>query len=227
VTGSTIVWATTRFGPDGTTGVSQVTRRDLPGGRPKALYRSSGGVLGTVGVAGERVVVEENVNRRSQAVVIRVLDVRTGRRISSFNVGNVLPLSHWPAWRGGWLAWAEFPSEEATYPLLYLRDPAGHVYREGVPAVDPCFVGPYLVYQAQREERAGGLFRRIHEIRALRLADLSVQTLAAADTEAEGSWRAGIGMRSTERTLVAYLDAPVTGGDAGDTRTVIRVYRFE
>ena len=49
-------------------------------------------------------------------------------------------------WSGGDVrgstVWAPFPADETTNPLLYLRDPSGRVFTEGVPAVDPCFVGP-------------------------------------------------------------------------------------
>lgn len=130
LSGSRLAWVTTAWAKGGKAASSRLTVFDLISRQRRVLYRSYG-VLETVGCRRGEVIVSEVLQQDSPASRFTVLDIDTGRRLAAFDAGNEHPLSHWPAWRDGWLAWAPFPSAEATFPLLYLRDGEGRVFSEG------------------------------------------------------------------------------------------------
>ena len=219
--GSRLVWITTAWTSSGSAGSSRLTMRDLASDRQRVLLRS-GGLLNTVNIMGDRAIVGETRRQEASRARFAVLDLERRQPVAGFDVASEHSLAHWPAWRDGWLAWAPFPAEEATYPLLYLRDPSGRVFAEGGSAVDPCFVGPYLFYQASRQGPAGG--GTTVEVRALRLSDMMSFVLESGDPDQGDWWSGTVGAPALKRTYVACLDRTLMAEKQSDRVTVIRVY---
>ena len=136
ISGSRLAWVSTAWASPGTAARSQLTVRDLASGRRLVSYRSQG-VLDTVNLRGDQAIVGETPQSGARAARFKVLDLSGGDLLAGFEVRSEYSLSHWPAWRDGWLAWTPFPTRDATYPWLYVRDPSGHIYTEGGLAVDP------------------------------------------------------------------------------------------
>lgn len=224
VSGSRLAWISTAWTSSGTVARSQLTVCDLATGQRRALYRSRG-VLDTVNIRGDEVIVGEIPQKGSPATRFVVLDLGSGERRAGFEAANEYPLSHWPAWRDGWLAWAPFPSDEATYPWLYLRDAEGRVYDEGGLAVDPCFVGPYLFYQTSRFNGPGK--GTTVSVRALRLSDMTSLVLEEGDPDAGDWWRGTVGAPELTHTYISYLDRTYWAERDSDRYTIIRVYRVD
>lgn len=219
--GSRLAWITTARTSSGSGGSSRLTMRDLVSDRQRVLLRS-GGLLNTVNIMRDRAIVGETRRQEASRSRFSVLDFERRQPAVGFDVASEHSLAHWPAWRDGWLAWAPFPAEETTYPLLYLRDPSGRVFTEGGPAVDPCFVGPYLFYQTSRRGPAGRA--TTVEVRALRLSDMMSFVLESGDPD-QGDWWSGIvGAPALKRTYVACLDRTLTAEKQSDRVTIIRVY---
>ena len=224
VSGSRLAWVSTAWGSRGTAARSQLTVRDLDSGRRQVLYRAHG-VLDTVNLRGDQAIVGETPQQGARATRFKVLELAGGGPVAGFEVGSEYSLSHWPAWRDGWLAWAPFPTATATYPLLYVRDPSGRTYTEGGFAVDPCFVGPYLFFHTQRDgpPRVGSTV----EVRALRLSDMRTSVLESGRPGDNDWWHGVVGAPELNRTYVTYLDRALFAEKDSDRYTIIRVYRVE
>lgn len=221
VSGSNLGWVSTARSSSGTATHSQLTVRDLASGQRRVLYRSRG-VLATVNFRGSQVVVGEIPHLNMPNTRFAVLDLGSGKRVAGFDVANEHAVSHWPAWRDGWLGWAPFPSADATYPLLYLRNPSGRVYTDSGFAVDPCFVGPYLFFQASR--RGAPWQGTTVEVLALRLSDMTSFVLEQGNQD-QGDWWCGtVGSPELKQTYIAYLDRAYMAEKQSDKVTIIRVY---
>ena len=224
VSGSRLAWVSTAWASAGTAARSQLTVRDLASGRRLISYRSEG-VLDTVNLRGDQAILGETPRSGAPATRFRVLDLAGGDLLAGFEVGSEHALSHWPAWRDGWLAWTPFPTRDATYPWLYVRDPSGRTYTEGGLAVDPCFVGPYLFYQTTHHGRPyeGDTV----EVRALRLRDQTSLVLESGKPGDNDWWHGVVGAPELDRTYVAYLDRALFAEKDSEKHTIIRVYRVE
>jgi hypothetical protein len=222
VSGSRLAWVSTAWASQGTAARSQLTVRDLASGRRLVSYRPQG-VLDTVNLRGDQAIVGETPQLGARATLLKVLDLASGDLAAGFEVESEHSLSHWPAWREGWLAWAPFPAREATYPYLYMRDPSGHISTEGGSAVDPCFVGPYLFYQTRRPGRP--YEGDTAEVRALRLRDMTSLVLESGKPDDNDWWHGVVGAPDLSRTYVTYLDRALFAEKDSDRYTIIRVYR--
>jgi hypothetical protein len=224
VSGSRLAWVGTAWTGPGAVARSQLVVADLASGRRRVVYRARG-VLDTVNLSGDQAIVGETPRRDASNTRFAVLDLSTGEHAEGFDVASAHALSHWPAWRDGWLAWAPFQTADATYPFLYLRDPSGAVFTEGGLAVDPCFVGPYLFYQARRQGRPyeGDTV----EVRALRLRDLTSFVLESGKPDEGTAWRGTVGAPEVQHTYITSLDRASVAEKDSDRYTIIRVYRVE
>ena len=114
-----------------------------------------------------------------------------------------------------------------TYPWLYVRDPSGRIYTEGGLAVDPCFVGPYLFYQATHHGRPyeGDTV----EVRALPAPRPGPVWCSNQGKPGDNEWWHGVvgAPRASHRTYVAYLDRALFAEKDSEKHTIIRVYRVE
>lgn len=224
VSGSCLAWVGSVGASPMTVARSQLTVLDLDSGRRRVLYRSRG-VLETVNLRDDQVIVGMIPRQGALNTRFAVLDLATGERVAGFDVGSEHSLSHWPAWRDGWLAWAPFPTAEATYPLLYLRARSGIVRTEGGSAVDPCFVGPYLFYQTRR--RGAPYEGDTMEVRALRLSDMTSLVLESGKPDDGDRWFGAVGAPEVSSTYITHLDRTWYAQKESDRYTIIRVYRVE
>ena len=221
LSGSRLVWMSNTAGSAGVERRSLVMLRDLKGGRARVLHRATG-VLVTIGYSDDRVVVTESPNEESPGaatVTIAALDAQTGEQLARLEVPSEFGLSHWPAWRNGWVAWAPFPSADSTYPELYFRDAAGSLYVEEGSAVDPTIVGDYVFYKT---ERPGP--NTVYEVRALRLTDLTSTILTSGDPETGTWWHGPVGAPSIDHRYVVYGDNTLAAERYEEWQTVVRVY---
>lgn len=219
--GRRLAWVSTAWSRTGAVRSAQLSVRDLPLGEQQVLYESQGS-LDTVSCSGAHLVVGETPVQGDPRARFVVLDARSGQPVAEYDVGNDHALSHWPAWRDGRLAWTPFPSQEATYPLLYLRDASGHTSTDGGFAVDPCFVGGYLFYEAWRVGSADGSPRA--EVRALRFDDMTSYLLEAGNPEDNLWWHGAFAAPDVTHTYVAYLDQAPRAEAEEDAFTTVRVY---
>jgi len=198
--------------------------RDLAAGKERVLYEA-GGALGTVGFTDGRVVVTETPSTASspeKAKRILALDAKLGRVEGRIDVPSEYGLSHWPAWRRGWLVWAPFASSDATYPEMFLRSATGRVYGEGGVGVDPCIVGDYVFYQSDRNVAPGAA--AVAEVRVLRLSEMRSSVLVAGEVEEEIWWHAPIGSPDLERRYVVYGDNMLAAERSSQVSTRVRVF---
>ncbi len=219
--GSRLVWSSTAWTGAGTMARSRVVLRDLDAETQRVL-RTTRGVVETVSFKDGLIVVSEKPRQDEPGVSIVVLDQESGEARAGFGAGNEYALSHWPAWREGWLAWSPFPAAEATYPLLYLRDTDGHTYADGGFAVDPCFAGGYLFYQTCRSGAPGEGETR--EVRALRLSDMTSLILESGSPEDNEWWSGTVGAPDLETVYLTHLDKAPRATERSEKYTIVRVY---
>jgi hypothetical protein len=219
ITGTRLVWLSTTWASQSTVGVSRllVRRLDAPD-EPAELYRSQRGMLTTVSTRGERVVVTEVPRKGAVRTRILVVDLN-GRARAAYTVPTRCGLSHWPAWRNGWLAWSPFPDGESGDPITYLRSKSGRVYRSGEMAGDPLFVGGFLFYEAAYT---------IDGVRAVRLRDMKGFVLVRrekGDRDASMGWQGPYSAPELRHTYYAHrsLDGDPRTND--DNYSLIRIYR--
>jgi hypothetical protein len=215
--GSDLVWLSTTWASQGNVGVSRLLIRHLDAeSEPSELYRSQHGMLIAVSTRGSSVVVTEVPKKGALRTRVLVLAL-SGQPRAAYTVPTQYGLSHWPAWKDGWLAWSPFQSTESTVPTAHVLARSGRVYRTGGFAADPLFVGPYLFY-----ENGYG----VNGIRALRLRDMTTYVVANGDTRDTGmGWQAPYSapdLRYTYYTHV-YLDGDPNTND--DNYSLIRIYR--
>ena len=189
------------------------------------LYRSDG-MLHAVTLKDGVAVVMETPNLPRPFARFAVLDLASGERVAAIDVDNEHPLSHWPAWRDGWLAWAPFADPEAQFPELYLRAPDGAVWLVGGLSHDACFVGPYLFYTDNRNELPPFPWRV--DIRAVRLEDMTSYSLVSGKPDLGDWWHGGgNGAPDAEHTFVAYDDRRYSEGDEEKYDTLVRIFRVD
>lgn len=225
---SWLVWTsgqrTSRHGFD-----SRLVVQDLAGGKPRVLYRTddqSNGDLHVVTLKDGAAIVMETPELPRPLARFAVLDLMSGERLAGIDVANEHPLSHWPAWREGWLAWAPFPQPEAQFPELFLRAPDGRVWFVGQKAHDAVFVGPYLFYTDNPHEGASLTWRV--DVRALRLDDVTSFSLVSGKPGLGDWWHGGgFGAPDVEHTFVAYDNRAHTDGAKETYDTLVRVYQVE
>lgn len=221
--GSRLFWITTTWTATGQVGRSQLTLRDLETGGRHTLYRSRG-TLDTVNIRGADAILGERLRQDSPQTRFVIVRLSDGQVRSTLGLDNEFELSHWPAWRNGWLAWAVLPTAEATYPLMYLRHQDGRVFDEGGLAVDPCIVGPYLFYQTRR---SNGPWRGdTVSIRALRLGDMTSFLLEEGDPD-HTWWRGTVGAPALGRRYISYLDNTYRARKDSEMYTIVRVYEVD
>lgn len=222
--GSQLVWISNATAGSTAGRRSLVMSRDLAQGDARVLHRA-GGILVTVGFSGVHVIATETPSEGSSAArtqSIIQLSSESGEVTARVAVPSPHGLSHWPAWRHGWLAWAPFPAAESAYPEMYLRSVSGRVYGGGDLAVDPCIVGTYLFYQSDRPVPQGA--PAIVEVRALRLSDLKSMVLTSAEVENDIWWHAPMASPSLEKRYVVYGDNMLAVEHPERLQTMIRVY---
>ena len=222
--GSRLVW--TSATPTGRNSYdARLMQRDLDSGRTRVLYRSDG-MLHTVTLKDGVAVVMETPKLPRPLARFAVLDLTSGERVAAIDVDNEHPLSHWPAWRDGWLAWAPFADPEAQFPELYLRAPDGAVWLVGGRSHDACFVGPYLFYTDNRNEPPPFTWRV--DIRAVRLEDMTSYSLVTGKPDLGDWWHGGgNGAPDVEHTFVAYDDRRYSEGDEEKNDTLVRIFRVD
>jgi len=203
---------------------ARAVERDLASRREKTqtrlLYHSDGD-LQTVTLKDGVAVVMEIPDLPRPRARFAVLRLGSGERLAAIDVANEHPLSHWPAWRNGWLAWAPFALPEAQFPELYVRNPAGQVWLVGHQASDPVFVGGYLFYTDNRGSRPW-----VVDIRALRLQDMTSFSLVSG-MPGYGDWwhGGGFGAPDVEHTFVASDERSYYQGDKEMYATLVRIYQ--
>ena len=222
VAGSRLAWIRTSGTGSAARARSRLLLENLADGRRRVVYRSRG-LLETVSFSGGKLLVGEVRLRPGKRGRLLLLDGADNRLVSSYEGGGASVLSHWPAWRDGRLAWTPFAAQDSPYPYLYVRDPAGATTTDGGSAIDPCFVGGYLFYQARRVGGAGG--SPVLEVRALRLKDGLSFVLESGRPDDNMWWRGVVGPTDLQHTYVAYLDRALLAQRATERSTLIRVYQ--
>ena len=142
---------------------STLSVQALPDGERTTLWKGSGAC--SFVLDGSSAVVRSATPDGSRFFTF---DLRTGRRVNAFDARTATPW--WIAdfsTHAGWVAWTEqkpLPTAEldalpaSAYrdaTRLYLRSPAGTVYRIARGGEEPWFAGDFLFYRVARGDRAG------------------------------------------------------------------------
>ncbi len=221
VADSRVAWVSTAWEKTTAAIRAELVVRDLGLREQRVLYTSPG-VLDSVSFSGAHLVLGETLGRGERRERFVVLNAESGEAVARFDPGDNHGLSHWPAWRDGRLAWAPFPSHESAYPHLYVGDASERVGTDGGFAVDPCFVGGYLFYQAWRTNPALG--ESTAEVRALRLSDMTSHIVEAGRPDKNEWWHGVYAAPDVSRTYIAYLDRARRAENPRDEYTIVRVY---
>ncbi|GAB4286849.1 MAG: hypothetical protein Kow0067_11140 [Coriobacteriia bacterium] len=194
---------------------------DLGTGEERVVYQTTRNMM-TFVVQDGCLVMSEWVSTDSEAIELVVYDLQSERVVERAPLDNRKQVSHYPVYDGDVMAWAEL-DDDLPRPRLYIKGPDGSVLLLDDTGGDPLLVGGCIVYEAHpRTQVLTGYWK---EHAQLRVYDPVTRTRFVLTDVAEGEgWQGGIGIPSSESTLVVSVDTPP--GLADSKGTIVRVYHF-
>lgn len=200
---------------------SRVRAIDLATGEERVVYQTPRNMM-TFVVQDGCLVMSEWVSTDSKAIEVVVYDLAAERVVDRAPLDNRMEVSHYPVYDGEVMAWAE-NDVDLPRPRLYVKGPDESVLLLDDTGGDPLLVDGRIVYEAHPKTQV--LTGYWTERAQLRVYDPATRTWFVLTDVSEGEgWEGGIGIPSSESTLVVSIDTPAGLADSRDT--VVRVYRF-
>lgn len=209
---------------DGTLWRSRIKSRRLPDGEVRTIFETDTGIA-TLSESEGRLVVTQYVDKKGEAVIVKVIDPASGAVLREYDPRNgVSRIAHFPKVHGDAMVWAVLDEPDSDQTTLLYVDEAIRGVVEG-DGIDPVMVGPYVFYETLRVERtAGGEAREIQRIRGFDPAQRTCFTLYESRPEKDGWWQIWMAQGYDTERFVVVNDC-VQAAD-GSEQTVVRVCRL-
>ncbi len=229
VDGDTLYWmtnSTPNRRQEGVIDGAVVKARDLTGDATKIVCETTAHWR-TMSVQQGMVVVDE-MSRKSERAVVRVIDPETGRDMWSLDLANHDRLSHFPQVRGGELAWTVFTHDTLNYPDLYYRGVDGVTRAVSRGTSNPQFVGRYIIYTGIHVVPYGtGMRKNLNLLGGYDTVANTTFSIVEGEAEAGDWWVLPMVTPYSEDSFVVSNDlAPIAETPEAAAKAPLRIRRY-